>query len=439
MQKSLFKLSWPIYVELLFFMMLGIADTLMLSQYSDLSVAAVGNAQRITNLFTVLLNVVAIGVGVVVAQYLGANKEKDAKTAIKSGLFTNVLVALVLVIILQIAATGLYSLIRVDESIYSDSITYFRITVTALLFIAMTQASSAGFKSFGKTKLVMLIVGCVNILNVILNFFFIFGIGIVPELGVQGAAIASFISKGTAMVLVLIFLYVKLDIHPFFLKFAPLKNHFFKIIKIGVPSALEHFVYQFTQVIILSFLNTIGTFAVTTHVYIHNMTLPVLVFSLALAQGNMVIVGWNVGAFNYDQAFSRTITTLKKAIVVVLGVSVLMYLNAETILGIFTDNQEIISMGRNAMLIVIALEVGRLTNLVVIFSLRASGDVIFPVVIAIISMLGLTVGLSYVLGLRLELGLIGIMIGLASDECMRGILVFTRWLKRDWVGKQVAH
>ncbi len=438
MKTSLFKLSWPIYIELLFFMLMGIADTVMLSQYSDLSVAAVGNAQRITGLFMVLLNVIAIGVGVVVSQYLGANKVDEAKRAIKSGLFSNLLIALVLVVVLQLLGPLIFNVIRTDASIYQDSLLYFRLMVMSLLFVALTQASSSGFKSFGRTKLVMLVVAHVNILNVFLNAVLIFGLFGMPELGVMGAGISSLISKGIAMVVVLVLLFVKLGVHPFFLSFKPLKDYFFKIIKIGVPSGLEHFCYQFAQVFILSFLNTIGTLALTTHVYVQNLMLPVLVFSLALAQGNQVMVGWHVGAKNFEQAYERTIRTLKIAIVVVLAIASIMYLNAEVLLGIFTDNPEIIALGQRAMLIVVILEVGRLSNLVVIFSLRASGDVVFPVVIAIFSMFGLAVGLSYVVGVRLEYGLIGIVIGLAADECMRGVLVFIRWLSKQWVGKQVT-
>ncbi len=437
-RKTLFQLSWPIYIELLFFMLMGVADTIMLSQYSDLSVAAVGNAQRITSLFTVLLNVVAIGVGVVVSQYLGANREDEAKSAIKSGLYSNTLIALVLVLILQIFGRSIFHLINTDASIFEASLTYMRIFSLGLLFIAMTQATGAGFKSFGQTKLLMVIVGISNVFNVVLNYFIIFGIGFFPELGETGAAISSVIAKALGLVIALLFLYGRLGVHPFFLNFKPLQKHFVKIIKIGIPSALESFVYQFTQVILLSFINTIGTYALTAHVYIQNLTMPVLVFALALAQGNQVIVGWRVGAKNYDGAYQRTIHTLKFAILIVLGLASLIYINAEWILSIFTADEQIINAAVLSLRVVIVLEIGRLSNLVVIQSLRASGDVVFPVIIAIFSMLGIAISFAYIFGIRLELGLVGVFIGLAADECMRGLLVFIRWLRRDWVGKRVT-
>ncbi|MFH5882506.1 MATE family efflux transporter [Liberiplasma polymorphum] len=437
-QKNLFKLAWPIYIEFLFFMLMGVADTIMLSQYSDLSVAAVGNANRIVGLFMVLLNVVAIGVGIVVSQYVGAKLHGEAKNAIRAGLYSSALIALSLMIILQLFATRLFGFINTPETIFNDSLSYLRIVSMGLIFIAISQSISAGFKSHGHTKLMMGVVGTTNLLNVVLNFFLIFGIGFFPELGVLGAAISTLISKGVTLIIAFILLYKILGISPFFINFRPLKTYFFKILSIGFPSALEHFVYQLTQVVLLSFINTIGTVALTTQIYVFNLMMPVIVFSLAVAQGNQVMVGWHVGAGEYEEAYRRTLKTLKYSIGIVITVAVIMYLNAETLLGIFTSNQAIIEMGKRTMFIVIFIEIGRLSNLVVIQSLRASGDVIYPVIIAVISMLGVGISVAYLFGIRFEYGLAGIFIGLAADESLRGALVLYRWIKRDWIGKRIT-
>ncbi len=435
---SLFKLSWPIYIELLFIMFLGVADTLMLSQYSDLSVATVGNAQRVSGLFIVILNVAAFGVGVVVSQYLGAQDESQAKKAMKTGLFGNVLVALLLIFLIQMFGAVIFRVINTDPEIFDMSLFYLRVVSLGFLFIAVTQAAGSGFKAFGRPKVVMYIVAAMNLFNVLFNFLLIFGVGPFPELGVRGAAYATFASKGFAFALTLFFLWRYLRIQPFFLRFAPLRTYYVKIMKIGLPGAGEHFVYQFSQVVLLGFLNTIGTLALTTQVYVHNMMMPVMIFSLAVAQGNQVIVGWRVGAKAYDEAHTRTLKTVRTAFIFVVIASTTMYLNSERLLGIFTDSPEIISMGRRALLIGIFLEMGRMTNLVVIQALRASGDVIYPVVIAMFSMLTVMIGFSYLFGLRLEFGLAGIFIGLATDEILRGILVLYRWLRGTWRGKRVV-
>jgi putative MATE family efflux protein len=416
-------------------MLMGIADSLMLSQYSDLGVAAVGNANRIVGLFTVLLNVVAIGIGVIVSQYVGAGEEKEANHAIRSGLLSSAVISLFFMAMIQLLAPSIFRLINVPESIYQDSLTYLRIVSAGLIFVAITQAISASLKSHGYTKRIMVVVGFTNFVNVTLNLFLIFGLWIFPELGVTGAAIATFISKALTLTIALILIKTTLSIKLLRYKNTNVKKNFIKIMRIGIPSAFEHFVYQTTQVIILSFLNTIGTIALTTQIYVFNLMMPVIVFSLAVAQGNQVMVGWYIGAKHYDEAYKRTLSTLRFSILIVISVSIMMYTFARPLIRIFTDNPDIIEMGKRTMFVVIFLEIGRLSNLVVIQALRAGNDVIFPVIIAIISMLGVSVPAAYMFAIVLDFGVIGIFMGFALDELLRGTLVLIRWIKKDWQQK----
>ena len=90
------------------------------------------------------------------------------------------------------------------------------------------------------------------------------------------------------------------------------------------------------------------------------------------------------------------------------------------------------------MFIGIILEFGRATNLVVINSMRAAGDIKFPTYLGMASMWGVSVLFSYILGIKLGLGLVGIWIAMAMDEWIRGIVVFIRWKKGTWRGKSVV-
>ncbi len=436
-KKPLFRLTWPIYIELLFFMLMGVADTLMLSQYSDLSVAAVGNANRIMGVFIVVMNAVALGVGVIVSQLVGAKREAEAKVVMRAGLFGSVMISILLTTFISLFAAQVFILIRTDASIFSESLWYLRTVVIGIPFIAGTQAISAGFKSFGKTKLVMVIIGMTNMLNVVLNAFLIFGIGFFPELGVAGAGYATLFSKIVTFVVALYFfkrLFVKTILSG---GIKALFDYFPRILRIGIPGATEHFFYQMMQVILLSFINTLGALALTTQIYVHNLMMPVLVFSLALAQGNQVMVGWFIGGNTIQDAYHRTLKTMRIAIIIVLLIVSIMAWQAPMLIGVFTDNPDIIKMASRIMLVVIILELGRTSNLIIIQALRAAGDVIYPVVIAVFSMFGVAITLAYVLGLRLEYGLFGIFIALAADECVRGLLVFIRWLRKDWIKKTV--
>ena len=115
--------------------------------------------------------------------------------------------------------------------------------------------------------------------------------------------------------------------------------------------------------------------------------------------------------------------------------SILLAIVGKYILAIFTTNEEILVLGSQVLFVNIFLEFGRTTNLIGINGLRATGDVNVLAYIAIFSMWTFAVGISYVLGIGLGLGLIGVWIGFALDEIIRGVLVALRWKSRKWEDK----
>lgn len=431
-RKTLFQLTWPTYIEFSFLMLMMITDTVMLSQYSDASVAAVGNANRIVFLLTVVVNIIAIGVGVVVSQYIGAKKDADSQKALFAGLVGGLFTSLIMALLLQAGANLLLGWINTPLLIYQDALSYLRIVGMGIVFVSLSQTSGAGFRSFGFPKRVMIAGALGNILNIVLNFFLIFGVWISPELGVTGAAIATLTARIFTASL-LFFNLLKEKIIAIRMTLKELIYYLKDIFKIGFPSALEQFIYQVSEFFILILVNGIGTLAVTTQVYVFNLTLPVLVFAVALSQGNQVIVGWHIGAYEDEEAYQRTIRSMWIGIITVLIISTTVYLNAQWILRIFTSNPEIIQTGKNVLLVFIFLEMGRLSNIMVIQALRATGDVKYPVYAAFISMFGIKVPLAYYLVMVQDLGLVGVFIAIAIDEIFRGFFVYIRWTKKPWL------
>ena len=89
------------------------------------------------------------------------------------------------------------------------------------------------------------------------------------------------------------------------------------------------------------------------------------------------------------------------------------------------------------MFIAIFLELGRTTNIIIINSMKAAGDVKFPTILAIFSMWGVSALFAYILGIVCGMGLAGVWIAMAADEIVRGVVVFIRWIKGGWRGKRV--
>ena len=128
---------------------------------------------------------------------------------------------------------------------------------------------------------------------------------------------------------------------------------------------------------------------------------------------------------------------LRKRLVQVVGMAltVNLALTGRSILSAFTDNPEIIAMGVWVLIIDVFLEVGRTANIFAVGTLRATGDAIYPVVIAIIFNWTIAVGLSYIIGIPLGYGLVGMWVGFALDENIRGIILMRRWRSGKWKTK----
>ena len=124
--------------------------------------------------------------------------------------------------------------------------------------------------------------------------------------------------------------------------------------------------------------------------------------------------------------------------VVSIAIAVANYLISPWTLRFFSENEQIVAIGREVLFVAIFLELGRCVNLVVIRSMRAAGDVVFPTVLGIVSMWGISVVGAYVFGIAMKRGLCGIWIGMAADEIFRAVVVLVRWKIGTWRGKSVV-
>ncbi len=431
LEKNIFKLSWPIFIEMLFFTLLGTVDTIMLSNYSDTAVGSVGVSNRILFLFAIAVNILALGIGVVAAQYLGANEEQKAKDTVVTGVFGNLILGIFLSIVVMMFGREFILLIGTDSVFLEDSTTYIRIVGLSLVFVSIRVGLSTAFRSFSHPKVVMIIMGVGNLVNVVVNAILIYGLLGAPSLGVQGAAIGTLVARIVMVILLVIFTYriLKIKLHKIRLYIVQLK----KILYVGVPAATENIMYNIAQVFILYFINQISPEAVIAQSYIMLILSYVFIFTFALASGNSIIVGYYIGEKNPEPAFKHTFKTFRIAVFIVVIITALLNILAYPLIGLFTSNVEIVTIVRNVLYIAILVEIGRSMNMVFIAALRSAGDTIFPVVMAIISMFGIAVLFTYIFAIRLELGLIGVFLALSMDEIIRGLSMTIRWSQRKWM------
>lgn len=433
---SLFAITWPLFIEIMLYMLMGNADTLMLSQYSDNSVAAVGVSNQILSMVIVMFGFVATGTAILVAQNLGAEREDEAREVSSVSIGANLIFGLILSAAVFIFSEQLLKLMDLPPELFDEANSYLKIVGGFSFIQSLIMTVSSIIRSYGFTRDIMYVTIGMNVLNVIGNYFFIFGPFGFPILGVEGVAISTTVSRIFGLFAAIFVMTKRVPGSlPLSMLFSFPKRHLKNLLNIGIPSAGEHLSYNGSQMVITYFIATLGTQALTAKVYTQNVMMFIFLFSIAISQGTQILIGHMVGAKEVENAYKRALKSLKLAILISIAAAVIVSFFSKNLLGIFTDNLSIIELGTILILLTIILEPGRSFNLVLISSLRAAGDVKFPVYMGILSMWGVSVTLSYFLGIYLEMGLVGIWIAFIADEWLRGLLMLWRWRSRVWVKK----
>ena len=435
-RKGLTKLVIPIFIETLLIMMLGAVDTVMLSQYSDESVAAVGVVNQIVMFAFLIFEVINIGTSVLCSQYLGAGMRNKMVQVVGVSLLLNLVVGLVVSAILHYGATTLLGWMGLRPELLKYGIGYMEIVGAFAFFQAISLTISASLRSANKAIYPMLVTVLVNVMNIIGNYSLIFGKFGMPALGVEGAAISTAFARGVSMVILFVILFRK-HIPRFPLSyfcpfpFVELKN----LLKIGVPSAGENMSYSFSQVVLTYFINMLGNEALATRTYVVNIVMFVYLFAIAMAQGGAICIGHLVGERKIHAAYLLGKYVMRISILVSLVLSCIWALMGHTLFSWLTDNPEIIRLGTIILFIDVILEVGRAINIYATNALRATGDVNYPFYVGFVVQWSVAVGCGFLFGIHWGWGLVGMWCAFVLDENLRGIIFVQRWNSLKWTKK----
>ena len=429
-------LTVPVFIEIALVMLLGAVDTVMLSRYSDDSVAAVGLDNQLMSLIFLVYQFFSMGAAILCAQYIGAGLRRRLVQVVGVALMVNFVVGFVVSFLLYVFAAPILGLMGLRPELMGDGLSYLRITGSLSFFQALSLTFSASLRSAGKVVYPMAVPGVVNVLNIFGNYVLIFGKWGFPQMGVEGAAISTAASRAVATVL-LCAIHFRVHIPRFPLSlFRPFPwSELRHLLHIGIPAMSEELSYCLSQVVITYFINQISNEALAARTYCANMIMFAYLFCVSITQGGDILVGHLVGQLRHRAAFSLGNYFYRLSMVVTLTASALLVAVGKPLLSTLTDNDEIIRMGFWVLVIDWFLEIGRVTNIFSGGTLRATGDAVYPVIVGIIFQWSIAVGVSYFIGIPLGYGLVGMWIGFALDENIRGVILMRRWKSLKWTTK----
>jgi len=436
---SLYTIAWPIFIESALHMFLRTSDTFMLSRVSDEAVAAVGVANQLIMFSFIMMNFVAVGAAVVISQYLGAQKNDEIPKLVATAIPLNFLFGLLISILLVSFNTSLLGIFGLDEALLSQAKVYLFIVGGFIFLQAVMITVSAIIQAHGFTRDTMLVVVGMNLLNIALNYCFIYGAVGFPQLGVTGVAIATVISQILGLVVNLLILNRRVNVKLLWKDLVKWqRDHVVKILKVGVPSSASQLSYFGSQIVTTIFIASLGAELLTTRIYTQNILFFVTVLAISLGRALQIIVGHMVGAGDHEETYRTVFKNLVRSFVITLCAMTIITLFSKPLLSLFTDDPVIISLGATLLLMGFLLEPGRNFNVLLERSLQATGDARFTMGTSVIVIWIFSIPLIYFLGIHLGYGLIGIWVAFIADEWIRGFILFLRWKSKVWVQKALV-
>ena len=436
--KTIFMMSLPIFVELLLQLLVGNIDQFMISKYSQEAVAAIGNGNQIMNIVIVVLNVMSVSTTILISQYLGAkNKSKGSEVSTASLLISSIF-SIVITVLVILFNKQLFMWLKVPNEILAETSRYTVIIASFVLVQGIYMTINSILRSYALMKEVMYVSILMNMINIIGNAILINGLFKAPRLGIVGAAISTNFSKCIGLIAVTIILIKKVDIKISlkYLKPFPIDT-IKKLLFIGLPSGGESLSYNLSQMIILKVVNIFGTSVIATRVYGNMLANVCYVYSLAIGQATQVVIGYLIGAGREDEVENRVWSVSVISLVVSLAVTILIYFNSDAVFGIFSKDPVVLALGKKIIFIEIFLEIGRAINIVMTKCLIAAGDVYYPVLTTLTFSWVVAVGGSYILGVKLGLGLQGVWLAMMMDELIRAVIFAIRFKSCKWKNKSM--
>ena len=431
MDKKLFKYTWPIFIELVLQLLVANVDKIMVNQVSKTGASAITNASSIMDLLVIAFSVISLAVTILCSQFFGSGNTKRIEQIYALGLTINGICALFITIILWIFGKNIFLLMKIPNECLDEALNYLNICAGGLFFQSIYATYVAMFRANGWMKQTMIISTIMNILNIVGNYI------LIPHFVVTGAAISSVISRiiGTCLLIVLFSSLSQIKVN--FNCLNPWPKQLFKtMLKIGLPSGGESISYNGSQMIILTIINMLGNNIVKVRTFANMFAMLSYLLGSAISQAAQIIVGYMIGANKKEEAYQETRKATIFSVIFNGSISLLIYIFAKPLFSLFVSS-DVLDIAKNVMLIDFILEIGRAINMTMVRCLQAVGDIKFPILCGILSMWFVSIPVAYYFGITLNMGLAGIWLGMAIDECLRGILFVIRWESGNWRKKEL--
>lgn len=426
------QLALPILLENVLRSTVNLVDVAFMSRVSDQVVSAVSVSGQYINLCLILSSAVSTGIIVCINQAVGMKNKQQINRLATIALAANLVLGLVMGLIFFFFSEGLLTIMKLDSYSIDAAARYMRICGGLMVIPCVEIVLNSICRSLGHVKAPLAINLTINVINLIGDYLVVYHPEILNIDPVTGIALASMIGRlGGLVIACVIIARTSLRISLKLLKPFP-KKEIGLALSIGIPGGLNNLAYSLSQLMTTAVVALTGGAMVAAKVYVNNLVHYIALVGMAFGQASTIMVGYRVGAGNYEEANQIRSLVTRIALITNALFSLLLICVRMPLIRLFTADPVIIQIAANVFLIDFVVEIGRALNNTISGSLQATGDVTYQLIVNQGSGWLVSVGGSYLLAICLGWGLYGVWTAFALDELTRGFILLHRWRSQKW-------
>ncbi|WP_282124027.1 MATE family efflux transporter [Algibacter mikhailovii] len=432
-RRAIFMLAVPMILEMLMESIFALVDIMYVSQISVNAVATIGLTESVITLIYAVAIGLSIAATAIVARRVGAKDIKGATEAAIQVIFLGVFVAIIISVIGLLYPREILEIMGGSPDLIEEGFGYTKVLLGGNMTIMLLFLINAIFRGTGEASISMWTLILSNGLNIILDPIFIFGLGPIPAFGVEGAAIATTIGRGTA---------VLFQLGVFFFGFSKIKiglrdivirvGVMFHLIKVSLGGIGQFFIGTSSWVFLMRIMSEFGSEVLAGY----TIAIRVMLFSLMPAWGMSsaaaTLVGQNLGANKSDRAEQSVWKTSTYCALFMGIVSIIYLVFAPQIIEWFNKTDTVISSGSLSLRIMTAPFVFYGFGMIVLNAFNGAGDTKTPTYINFVCFWLIQLPFAYLAAITLNYGPVGVFSAIAVGEVLMTIIAVVWFKKGLW-------
>ncbi len=432
-RRAVFMLSIPMILEMLMESIFAIVDIMYVSQVSVNAVATIGLTESVITLVYAVAIGLSMAATAVVARRVGETDIKGASNAAVQVIFLGVFVAAIISVIGIIYPKEILSLMGAEPDLIAEGYGYTQVLLGGNVTIMLLFLINAIFRGAGDASVAMWTLILSNGLNIILDPIFIFGFGPIPAYGVEGAAIATTIGRGTAVLFQLIILFygfskIKIAVKDLVLRVGIMMN----LIKVSLGGIGQFLIGTSSWVFLMRIMSDFGSEVLAGYTIAIRVMMFTLMPAWGMSNAAATLVGQNLGAKKPERAEKSVWKTGKYSAIFMGLVSIIYLVFAPQIILFFNATPDVVKYGSLCLRVIAAGYIFYGYGMVVINAFNGAGDTKTPTYINFVCFWLLQLPFAYVMAITLDFGPSGVFWAITLAEVLIAVIAIIWFKKGNW-------